>query len=150
MRRELYLQLYYSPLADFLLAGSIAITGHLREGNMGAFRKFLAALGLVAAAAVTASPASAGGWDYDDYYYGERVVHSHVYLPPRYVHVYHVHAPVRRYVHVIGYEHAGYDAYRYARPYNYGIYWSAPYYRNYYPVRAQYPKARPYRYRDMK
>ncbi len=116
---------------------------------MRALRMLLAAFGLAVVAAAAATPASAGGWGWDDGYYGERVVHHHVYLPPRYVHVYHVHAPARRYVHVIGYEHAGYHAYRYARPYHHGIYWAAPYYRSYYPVRAMYPRAH-HRHRHFK
>lgn len=117
---------------------------------MRALRMLLAGLGFAAAATLATSSASAGGWGWDDdYYYGPRAVYHHVYLPPRYVHIYHVHRPAPRYVHVIGYEHAGYEAYRYAHPYRYGIYWAAPYYRNYYPVRAAYPRAH-YRHRHMK
>ncbi|MDX2203128.1 MAG: hypothetical protein NW223_10280 [Hyphomicrobiaceae bacterium] len=117
---------------------------------MRALRLLLAGLGF-AAVAMSATTASAGGWDHDyGYDYGRRAVYHDVYLPPRYVHIYRVHQPAPRYVHVIGYEQASYAAFRYARPYNYGHYWAAPYYRNYYPVRAVYPKARAYRHRNMK
>lgn len=115
---------------------------------MRAVRNLLAG---VAAAIMLAfsAPASAGGdhWDHDygqrhwGWHYGydaPRYVHHHVYAAPRYVHVYHVYRPAPRFVHVIGYQHAGYSAYRFANPNHYGHYWAAPYYRSYYPVKTMY------------
>jgi hypothetical protein len=76
-------------------------------------------------------PAAAGGWD-DSYGYccaGGRVyVHHHVYYPPRYRHIYYVHKPGPRHVHVVhdccgpryyGYGYPGY----FARPYFYRWPW---------------------------
>lgn len=117
---------------------------------MRALGMLLAGLGFAVTATFAASSASAGGWWNDEYYGESRVVHHDVYAAPRYVHIYHVREPAPRYVHVIAYEHAGYAAYRYARPYRYGNYWAAPYYRNYYPVRAVYPKTRPVHARSLK
>lgn len=80
-------------------------------------------------------PAAAGGWD-DSYAShccaGGRVyVHHHIYQPPRYRHVYHVHKPGPRHVHVVHYPHdccgARYYGYGYpgyfARPYFYRWQW---------------------------
>jgi hypothetical protein len=46
-------------------------------------------------------PAAAGGWD-DGYCCGGTVyVHHHVYYPPHYQHIYHVHSPGPRHVNVV-------------------------------------------------
>lgn len=102
--------------------------------------------GLVASIGVAVcGPASAGGWDHDDYgygYYGYSTVyvHHHVVAPRRYVHVYHVRRPAPRHVHVIAYEHPGYYAYSGYAPYAYGVYRRpSSFYRSYYPVRTVYP-----------
>jgi hypothetical protein len=77
-------------------------------------------------------PAVAGGWG-DDYCCagGRTYVHHHVYYPPRYRHIYYVHKPGPRHVHVVhggevccgprhyGYRYSGY----FARPYFYRWQW---------------------------
>ena len=76
-------------------------------------------------------PAAAGGWD-DSYCCegGRTYVHHHVYQRPHYRHIYHVHKPGPRHVHVVhpgdccgtryyGYGYPGY----FAKPYFYRWQW---------------------------
>lgn len=118
---------------------------------MRTIRNLLAGLVTAITLAISA-PAFAGGdhwgdhWGWDYGYDTHRYVHHHVYAQPRYVHVYHVYRPAPRFVHVIGYQHAGYSAYRFANPYRYGHYWSAPYYRAYYPIKTVYRRAHHHRH----
>jgi hypothetical protein len=51
-------------------------------------------------------PAAAGGWDDSYCCAGTVYVHHHLYYPPRYRHVYHVHAPGPLHVNVVHYPYA--------------------------------------------
>jgi hypothetical protein len=46
-------------------------------------------------------PAMAGGWGDGYCCAGTVYVHHHAYYPPRYRHIYHVHAPAPRHVNVV-------------------------------------------------
>ena len=63
---------------------------------------------VLAAAAVVAScgfalPAMAGGWDRSPCCGGTVYVHHHVYYPPVYKHVYHLHRPDAGHIHIVEY-----------------------------------------------
>jgi hypothetical protein len=74
--------------------------------------KLFTALGAIALGLAFSQPAAAGGW-HDSYGTsygygtGNVYIHHHVYLPPRYRHVYHVHRPGTAHVHVVHAPRAG-------------------------------------------
>ena len=51
-------------------------------------------------------PAAAGGWHDGACCQGTVYVHHHVYYPPRYRHIYHVHTPGPQHVNVVHYPYA--------------------------------------------
>lgn len=69
-------------------------------------RLILAALAAAAGFGFS-QPAAAGGWDDTHCCGGTVYIHHHVYYPSRYKHVYHVHRPAPRHVHVMHHMDAG-------------------------------------------
>jgi hypothetical protein len=92
---------------------------------------------LIMAAAVVAlgfgfsQPAAAGGWHDGDCCSGSVYVHHHVYYPPRFRHIYHVHTPGPLHVNVVHYPYAfgccgslyAYRSWDYVAPPRYRWYW---------------------------
>ncbi|KAB2913018.1 MAG: hypothetical protein F9K29_17470 [Hyphomicrobiaceae bacterium] len=96
-----------------------------RKASLAALPAVFLAIATGALGLTLSQPAAA--WD-DSHYRGSLYIHHHVYYPPRVKHVYHVHRPGARHVHVVHYADRPHDYYYSARGYPVHGYFGPRYY----------------------